>query len=280
MSWVVEVLDLKASRAKAVSAALFAMGSLGTQEDWMPGTAPAPRQPWDTAPPPPPPARILLRAWFDDRPEAAVSEGLAHWAEHFGSLAWSEEPEVDWEAESRAAFPPIQVGTLRIAPPWHAEPDDLVIEPGSGFGTGDHPTTRQALLLFQQIEAEPTIALDVGCGSGILALAAAREGWAVHGTDIDEAALDNARKNAEANGLVATFDTRQPHELEPAPLVFANLHAELLVRFADDLARLAERHLVVAGILAEKEPMVRDALKLPVAERLADGDWVALLYAR
>lgn len=277
--WRVELQNLKRSKAKAASAALFGAGAVGVQEDWMPGTAPAPRQPWDDGPPAPQPERMLLIAWFDERSDDAVTRVAKPWIGPSVDVVWSEEPEVDWEAESQAAFPPIQVGTLRIAPPWHAQPGDLVIEPGSGFGTGDHPTTRQALLLFQTLEGTGH-ALDIGCGSGVLALAAARAGWTVHGTDIDDAALENARQNAERNGLSGTFDRTEPHELVPAPLVFANLHAELLVRFADDLARLTGRDLLLAGILASKEDAVRARFDLPLHARLQDGEWVALHYRR
>lgn len=277
-TWALEVQSLRRSRVKAASGALFALGAMGVQEDWMPGTAPPPRQPWDTGPPAPRPDRVLLRAWFEEPERSAILGGLTPWLDDRTEIVWREEPEVDWEAESQASFPPIQVGSLRIAPPWSAEPGDLVIEPGSGFGTGDHPTTRQALLLFQQLDMPATTALDIGCGSGILALAAARAGWTVHGTDIEEPALANARRNAEMNGLVATFDTAQPHALAPADLVFANLHAELLVRFADDLHRLARGPLILAGILADKETAVRAAFRRPLVDRLQDGEWVALRY--
>jgi ribosomal protein L11 methyltransferase len=278
--WAVEISDLRASRVKVVSAALFGAGAVGVQEDWMPGTAPPPRQPWDTGPPAPlPPTRRLI-AWFDDERRDVVDEALAAWTGGNVTVHWRIEPERDWEAESRAAFPPIDVGDIRISPPWAAGPDDLIIDPGSGFGTGDHPTTRQALLLYQALDRTPTTALDVGCGSGILALAAARDGWTVHGTDIDDAALANARRNAELNGLTARFDRTTPDALEPADLVFANLHAELLVGFAADLQRLTRGDLLLAGILEDRRAAVEAAFTLPLVEARVDGPWVALHYRR
>lgn len=278
--WAVEIQTLRASKVKAVSAMLFELGAVGVQEDWMPGTAPAPRQPWDDGPLPPTPDTRLLIGWFDERLETAVGERLTPWLTEHTQVVWRLEPEVDYEAQSQAAFPPIQVGSLCIAPPWSAKPGDLIVEPGSGFGTGDHPTTRQALLLFQRLEGPVGRCLDVGCGSGILALAAAREGWIVHGTDIDDAALANAAKNAAANDLQATFDRTVPADLEPAPLVFANLHAELLVGFADALTQLTTGDLLLAGILADREPLVRAAFTLPLVDRLVDGEWIALHYRR
>jgi ribosomal protein L11 methyltransferase len=122
----------------------------------------------------------------------------------------------------------------------------------------------------------------VGCGSGVLALAAAKLGLEARGTDVDEPSVRDAARNARANGLVATFDSTPVHELdEPADLVLANLHAELIVRLAPELIRLTGHWLVLAGVLADREPLVKRALApLELVHREQDGEWVSLRYRR
>ncbi len=279
-TWRVELRGLRANAIDAASGALFALGATGIMEDWLPGTAPPPRQPWEDGPPPPQPERIVLRAWFDAPRRADLLRALRPWLDGPTEVVWSEEEPVDWVARSRASFGRIDVGGLTVAPPWCARPGDLIVEPGSGFGTGDHPTTRQALHLFQSLDLPPDRGLDVGCGSGILALAAARRKWSMHGVDVDPAAVANARHNARLNGLEVRFDTTPVQELQPAPLVFANLHAELLVQLAPHLLSSTQHTLIAAGILAPKERAVRDALPLRVEDRLQDGEWVALRFVR
>lgn len=285
MSWFAfEVRGILRSRVEPASAACFSVGAAGVQEGWLDGEAPPPQQPWDEGPPPPLPDRAVLTAWFEgpvDR--GAVLAAVRPWLDARSTVGWREEPEVDWEAESRAAFKPVSVGAFVIAPPWDAPPGALIVEPGAGFGTGDHPTTRQALELFDAAHPAGSpagTALDIGCGSGVLALAAASRGWSAHGTDIDPAAIANAEHNRALNGLSATFDLRPPAELEPADVVFANLHAELLGKLSAELTRLARAELIVAGVMVGKEAGVRAALPWPVAERLTDGEWVALRLVR
>lgn len=282
--FALDIRGIRTGNTGAVSGALFAMGAVGTQESWLEGTQPPPRQPWDTGPAPAPPSRQVLTAWFEEVDRAEVVRALAPWLDEQVELVWRVEEERDWEAESRAGFAPIIAGRFVIAPPWDAPPGAIIVEPGAGFGTGDHPTTRQALQLLDDLSGNPAIrtALDIGCGSGVLALAAASRDLRAHGIDIDEAAVANARNNAALNGLaaMATFDTRTPTELQPADLVLANLHAELIVRFSQELERLTRHRLVLAGILADREPMVRDALGLREARRLVDGEWVALELRR
>jgi ribosomal protein L11 methyltransferase len=274
------------ARLDAVSDALFAAGAAGAQESAPPGTAVALRQPWDDGPEPPPPDPVDLRAWFEDPDEGEVERAVAA-ALSSPTLAWSDVPDTDWEAEARAAFPPVRISDrLVVAAPWDAPPGALLVEPGEGFGTGHHETTRQALVALDAlVAADPEVrdALDVGCGSGVLALAAARLGLAARGVDVDPAAVADAHRNAALNGLEAAFSTTPVDRLDaPADVVLANLFAEVLVALAPDLLRLTRRHLVLAGILAEREPKVRAAFDpvLGPPERVQDGPWVGLHYRR
>lgn len=279
MSIAVDIIGLRTVVSQAAANALFDHHAMGVQERWRDGEAPPPRQPWDTGPEAPQPDRLVLTAWFEKADRVGVLAALRPWLDTETEIVWREEEERDWEAESKAQFRPFTVGPLTIAPPWEPVEGALLIEPGSGFGTGEHPTTRQALALFQGTPPCKTV-LDVGCGSGILALAAAKTGCTVHGTDIEAPALSNARHNAMLNGLTAVFDDSPLPSLKPADLVFANLHAELLVSMAEDLRRLTGRHLLLAGILHDREQKVLDALKWPVHTRLVDGEWVALRMDR
>lgn len=273
-------------RVASVSAALFRLGALGVQEDWLPGEAPPPPQPWDEGPPPTEPARVVLIAWFDDPDRAAIERIVRPLC---GPVVpeWSRTEEVDWEAAWRAGFPPIVVSPrLTIAPPWDAPPGSIVVEPGQGFGTGQHATTRQALAALDGLatpDAGLRTALDVGCGSGILALAAARLGLRAHGIDVEEPALREAAQNAARNGLseTATFsDTPVAQVPDAADVVLANLHAELVARLADDLIRLTGRYLVVAGVLADREPLVDAALahRLTPRGRWVEEGWVCRVF--
>ena len=195
-----QLLGLPRGLVEPASARLFALGTSGVQEDYLPGQAPPPRQPWDTGPPPPAPRRVLLRAWFEDPEEDAL---LAQLADLDAELSWSDVPKTDWEQAFRDRFPPVHVTPdLVLAPPWNAPEGALIIEPGQGFGTGHHPTTLQALRRFETLMQAPdhgvASVLDIGCGSGVLALAAARHGLSAAGVDVEAEAVRDAARNAEA----------------------------------------------------------------------------------
>ncbi len=283
MASAVVLSGLPHKRLEAVSELLFSLGATGLQEEYLPGEAPPPRQPWDTGKPAAEPEKRVVRAWFDEQDRATIERRLRP---HLSGveLRWEEVEERDWEAEWRASFRPVVVSPrITVAPPWDAPEGALVIEPGQGFGTGDHPTTVQALRAVDALADGRRTALDVGCGSGILALAAAKLGLRVRGIDVEEAAVRDAIRNAGYNGLEATFDTTPVAEVEePAELVLANLHAELVERLAPHLVRLTGDVLVVAGILLDREQRVVDALEpaLVPFHREVDDEWVCRWYRR
>lgn len=283
MDLALVLTGLPRAQLDTVSERLFALGATGLQEDYLPGEAPAPRQPWDTGRPAPEPPKMVLRAWFTDPDQRSVERALRPHLRS-ASAAWEEVEVRDWEAEWRASFRPIQVSTrITVAPPWDAPEGSIVVEPGQGFGTGEHPTTVQALRGVDALADGRRTALDVGCGSGILAIAAARLGLSARGIDVEEPAVRDAIRNAAANAVEVVFDTTPVAELtEPADLVLANLHAELVAALASDLIRLCADRLVVAGILADREHLVVQALEpaLRPVHREQDGDWVCRWYAR
>lgn len=285
MAWLeLVVRPVPRAHIEALSEALWASGVAGVQERDPPEHARPPRQPWDTHPPPPPPPWVELVAWLDDqeqvRAEAAVRALLPE-----ATLTTSAVPDTDWEAESQRSFRPVRISDrLTVAPPWDAPPGAVIVEPGVGFGTGDHPTTRAALTLLERLAGPGVRTLDVGCGSGILAVAAASLGAHAEGIDIEADAVEAARVNAARNGLHVPFSTTPLHRVPGRfALVLANLHAELLVLLADEILRHTDHHLVLAGILDDREEGVRaryDAALGAPLQRLHDAPWVALHYAR
>lgn len=276
-----ELVGLPRTALDAASERLFALGATGLQEDFLPGETPPPRQPWDKGARPKPPSRLVLRAWFESPDRSEVEAALADLSVE---LRWEEVVEVDWEARWRESFPPLRISDrLVVAPPWDVPEGAMILEPGQGFGSGEHPTTRQALAAVDALADEVETVIDVGSGSGILALAAAHLGCRASGVDIEASAVADALQNAARNGLDVPFSTTPVSKLrDPADLVLGNLHAELIVQLHHDLVRLTGTWLVLAGILADREQLVREALdaRLELVHREQDGEWVSLRYRR
>jgi len=183
-------------------------------------------------------------------------------------------PDGDWGEAWREHFRPLAVGRrLLIAPPWDVpragERAVLIIEPGRAFGTGHHGSTAGCLDLLERVLDGETFesALDLGTGSGILAVAAARLGVArIVAVDEDPDATAAATANAERNGVAARIDCRLGDaavlDLAPAPLVLANLLTSAHVKLAPRYRRLVAPGgaLVLGGILDSEADGVRDAL--------------------
>jgi ribosomal protein L11 methyltransferase len=183
-----------------------------------------------------------------------------------------------WEDAWREFHHGVVVGRFWVGPPWEdapAETEAIVIDPGRAFGTGAHPTTRLTLGLLQELE--PTSLLDVGCGSGVLAVAAVKLGFApVVGLDVDEAAVEATRANAIVNGvrLDARLADALNDELPAAAAATANVALEVVERLAP---RLDARRLVASGYLERDEPALPGWGR--VDRRVADG-WAADLFER
>lgn len=290
MGWIAIQIDrVPRERVDDLLDLLWAQGAQGTQEAPATGLSPSLKQPWDNGPPPPDPHEALLTAWFEDPERGRVERAIRDAGWH-GPLRWSEDgAEVDWETEWQKGFPPVRVGPLSILPPWlPPEPGAIVLEPGSGFGTGQHTTTRQALTLLVHALQTPQIqvkgVLDVGTGSGLLALGAARLGHQARGIDIEDQAIQEARRAARLNDLHVDFSTTPIEAIvEPVDVVVANIHAEALLTLAPHLHRLARHHLIVAGVMDIREEEVQRAFNPqwgPPHQRQRDEDWVALWWTR
>ena len=200
----------------------------------------------------------------------------------------------DWADRWRDFHRPLLVGgRLWVRPSWEPTRNgalDVVIDPGHAFGTGAHPTTRLCLELLLELAATGSAngpIADLGTGSGVLAIAAAKLGWdPVIACDQEQAALDAAEANAAANGVALEL-RRVNLRLEPPPharAVVANLTAPILIALAERLGDLdpgqRPERLVCSGLLAREADDVSarlGAAGLEEAERRSDGDWTALL---
>jgi ribosomal protein L11 methyltransferase len=186
----------------------------------------------------------------------------------------------DWRDWHR----PIDAGPVRVRPPWAPERPgalDVVIEPGQAFGTGGHPTTRLCLELLVGLEPAGALA-DWGCGSGVLAIAAAKLGWRpVSACDVEPESVAAAREAAAANGVelaVQRCDLRAgPGPW--APTVVANLVRPLLLEVAARLERAPDR-LLVSGLELAEVPEVVAAFGLSELDRREGNGWAALVLGR
>ena len=209
-----------------------------------------------------------------------------------GELVAREVAEEDWLESWKAQFTPLRIGRFLVRPTWSdarstEDVIDLVLDPGMAFGTGLHPTTQQSLEAVSTLPLEARSLLDVGTGSGILAIAAAKRGASpVVAVDTDPVAVEAARENAERNGVAIPVGAGSAADVPGRfDVVIANIVSPVLQQIAADLvARLAPRGtLVVAGIAAPAEPQTRDAFVragLGVLDRTQRDDWVALALRR
>lgn len=177
-----------------------------------------------------------------------------------------------WEDGWRAFHHGVHVGRCWVGPPWEEPPAEVVavvIDPGRAFGTGRHATTRLCLELLQEVE--PTSLLDVGCGSGVLSVAAAKLGFApVTAVDIDDVAREATRSNAIVNDVAVDVAA----ELRPAGVVVMNIALDVVERM---LPELPVERAITSGYLDRHEPRVEGWQRLE--RRVRDG-WAADLLQR
>jgi ribosomal protein L11 methyltransferase len=237
----------------------------------------------------PQPGEAIVIAYFEDREGAEAAQ--AQVAEDFpgARLSLEESPQQDWSEQWKSLIRSVDVGRLWVGPPWEADkaPQDkvrIVIEPKMAFGTGDHPTTSLCLAAVDDFMATHPGAdvLDVGTGTGVLAIAAKKLGAGrVVGTDNDpisvELSLENATVNGtpeiefsgkELTGVGGTFD-----------LVVANILANTLVELAPLIAPKVKTRLVLAGVLAHQRAEVERAyaaLGFTVEPGATQGEWVRI----
>lgn len=222
-----------------------------------------------------------LVAWFD-APTGAVP----------GGGTWTPEPARDWQAEWKATVAPVHAGRFAVVPTWLAEDHrpaagehPIVLDPGQAFGSGHHATTALCLELLSGLDVAGARVLDVGCGTGVLAIAAGLAGAAeVTALDVDPDAVAVTRRNAADNGVAVTAAVGSVDaDTVPHDVVLANLVTDTVVALATGLAAATRGHLVVSGIATERERRPLDALVaagLTLADvRRRDG-WTAVHLVR
>jgi ribosomal protein L11 methyltransferase len=208
-------------------------------------------------------------------------------------------PDENWMEAWKVHYQPIAIGKrLIIVPAWLDSPDanriPIKIDPGMAFGTGTHPTTQLCLEMLETIAPKGGSVIDVGCGSGILSIAALKLGaeFAL-GVDIDEASVKASRENADSNGIPADqFEVGRgsvvevlsgKYQIRNAPLVLANILAPIIIRLLDmDLGKLAVPGgaLILSGILIDQAGGVIASVEshgFKLMEKHQLGDWVAML---
>jgi len=208
-----------------------------------------------------------------------------------GPLGVREVDDVDWTEAWRQHYVAQRIGRVVIVPSWATEPIAagevaVILDPGMAFGTGLHSTTRGCLEMLQEVAPMSDAVLDVGCGSGILGIAALRLGAGrVVAVDTDaqavQATIDNAARNGVSESVHASLGTLAPGPSERYGLVLANLVAAVLIdlapRLADHLA--PDGRLIAGGIIeprAEEVISAVSAVGLRIAERRDHGEWVSL----
>ncbi len=253
---------------------------------------------------PDPSQPFVVTAHVADGPESAAqveSTERALWhlqafgLRPLGELRVRAVDDADWSDRWREHYTVQRIGRVVIVPSWvehEPAPGEVVItmDPGMAFGTGLHPTTRGCLELLQAVGPMPERVLDVGCGSGILALAALRLGaGSALGLDTDAGAVSATQANAARNGLGDLLEAREgtlaSHAAERYQLVLANLVAAVLIQLAGRLSdHLADGGtLLASGIIEPRESEVVAAMEVAgllsdVDQRRADGEWVSLAF--
>jgi ribosomal protein L11 methyltransferase len=230
--------------------------------------------------------RVFFRsAAVRDRASAAILQALPA---QLVEVTAVDVPDDDWARRSQQSLQPVRAGRLMIAPPWSipnsADMPIIIIEPSTGFGTGHHATTRLCLEMLQQLELRGARVVDVGTGSGVLALAAWKLGASdVIAVDNDPDALENARANFARNGagpsIDVVLDSIDTLRLERADVVLANLTGATLVRYAAELGALLREdgYLIVSGFAPPEAHVVKTAFKtLRVIDERVEDEWAAI----
>ena len=225
---------------------------------------------------------VILLAGFD------TNDRRAELLQQFTSYSpeWQSEDEVDWIEQTQAAWPGRAVGErLFLAPPWCLEPTPparlrVVHNPGLACGTGEHPCTQLALEALERFVKPHARVVDIGTGSGILAIAALRlEASIAIGLDLDEAALTAAKENFELNGIAAMLANGTADCLGngTADITVANISGTVLLSIFDDLRRITRPGgtLIVTGFPEAEADALRN--ELSASEMSACGEWRCLM---
>lgn len=284
---ILTVANLTPDEADIVAAFAFEAGAEGTAEDLLFEQKSRDYEPITLVK-----ERTALKIYFTKSPEGNLIETLAALYPH-AEITQHSEVNRDWMAEWKKSFQPFSLsGGTWIVPSWCEIPKEakkvIRIDPGMAFGTGTHETTRLAASFIDDYAKGKSSLLDVGTGTGILALQAALSGFdLVVANDIDEEARRVARENLELNknSAVSIVDLSLAEIPGEFDWVVANIIDGVLVQLQDDLRRkVADRgFLLLTGILAERDELFRSEFSFSgyrIVERRALGEWLGYLLER
>ena len=298
MDWVEVTLEVDGEAAEAVTDVLRRYAHQGVLIEH----AAFPGEVWEDETPPPS-QRVIVRAYFpvdtqtEERKER-LREALWHLGQHYPipEPRFTVMRDDDWVEAWKRHYHPLRLGRhLYIRPLWRTvddqRPDDvmLVLDPGTAFGTGTHPTTQLCLLALEDGVAQGAQVLDLGCGSGILGIAALKLGAArVLALDTDALAVKAAAHNAALNGVAPRLTAlegsleRVQAMRQSFDLLLCNILARVIVRLCDEgLGEVvrAGGHAIFSGIIDTQADEVEQALRrtgLEPFSRRTQGDWVAI----
>lgn len=211
-----------------------------------------------------------------------------------GSIFIAEVHEDDWSSNWKQYYKPISISDkFLIAPVWEnfelENPDQMVIklDPGMAFGTGTHPSTVMCLQALEKTVKGNEKVIDVGCGTGVLSIAAAKLGAkSVLALDLDEVAIESTKLNIGINNVANIIEVKQNNLLNEinhdTDIVVANILAEVIVEFTNDVARVLKRGgiFITSGIIQAKADLVKESLEkagMQVIDTITNEDWVALI---
>jgi len=223
-------------------------------------------------------------AWGVEQFALALSEALS--TEITVNNEIEEKKNVDWIASYQEGIKPVTVGKFHIYPTWDEPSKDLInikLDPALAFGTGHHPTTASCLKAISNHVHEGMSVVDVGCGSGILAIAAEKLGAKVDLCDTDIISVDNAKENFELNDAQynSIWEGSINNTDNAYDLVIANIVADVLVFIARDLKKATKSKLILSGILDKYEDKVQKKFSdMTCVERIVDGEWISLVMEK
>ena len=245
---------------------------------------------------------LTISGYFErEIDEETVAEAIGYALEVYGlspenvrGRSWRRIGKTDWLYDWKKHWKPTTIGSFVVSPPWETVNDTdrhvILIEPNMAFGTGTHPTTQLCLEAIGDIYLPGETLLDVGTGTGILAIGAAlmnaaeeREMPRLTGCDLDAGPIDIARENAELNEVGGTIDFYVgsiAEDTEPSDLVVANLTIDVIKPLLDILLAKAKRILMLSGVLVEqREELVSELEKRGIteAEIRTSGEWIAAI---
>ena len=274
MPWLAVTVELEALAAERLSDALLDLGAQSVAIEALHQDSPL--------------QRVCALIGVDQAPDTLLAGAAAACGIEKPRFNVARVEDDDWVRKSQAQFQALALRRLWVGPTWCEPPREgracVRLDPGLAFGTGSHPSTRLILRFLDEHVRGGESVLDYGCGSGILAIAAAKLGAArVEGVDIDPQALETARANAALNGVVLRAEMPEALDRERYDIVMANILSQPLIVLAPALAaRVAPGgQLLLSGILdAQAEDVIEGYAGLLKLEVLAREDGWALVGGR